>query len=102
MRRGEVWWVERMEDKRRPVLILTRNAAIDVLSSVVVVPATRTIRSIPSELLVGPDDGMPARSAFTFDNIYLVPKSSLRERICTLDATRMGEACHAMSTAFDC
>ena len=102
MRRGEVWWAEHSQHKRRPVLILTRDEAIPVLHSVVVAPATRTIRSIPSELLVGPDDGMPEESSFSFDNVSLMPKAMLIRMICRLDPVRLVEACRAMGAAFDC
>lgn len=102
MRRGEVWWAVRDIDKRRPVLILTRDQAIPVLHSVVVAPATRTIRGIPSEVVVGPDDGMPQESAFSFDNLTLVPKSMLTDRLCELGPHRMSETCQAMGAAFDC
>ncbi len=102
MRRGEVWWAEQPEHKRRPVLILTRSEAIPVLNSVVVAPATKTIRSIPSELTAGPDDGMPAECAFSFDNVSLMPKSMLTDRICRLGAERLFDACRAMAAAFDC
>jgi mRNA interferase MazF len=102
VRRGDVWWAEREPDRRRPVLVLTRDQAIPVLHSVVVAPATRTIRGIPSEVVVGPDDGMPAESAFSFDNLTLVPKSMLSERVCELGPQRMWEACQAMRDAFDC
>jgi mRNA interferase MazF len=101
VRRGEVWWAEH-GDKRRPVLVLTRDQAIDVLNAVVVAPATRTVRGIPSEVSVGPDDGMPARSAFSFDNLTVVPKTMLAERICVLGPERMWEACEAVRAAFDC
>lgn len=102
MRRGEVWWAERPDQKRRPVLILTRTEAIPVLRSVVVAPATRTIRSIPSELRVGPDDGMPEESAFSFDNVSVMPKAMLTGMICLLAPERLLEACRAIAAAFDC
>src|SRR5205814_3908047 len=60
--RGEVWWGEDPDAGRRPLLILTRASAVPVLQSLVVVPATRTIRGIPTEVVVDEDDGMPARS----------------------------------------
>lgn len=102
MRRGEVWWAQAQPDRRRPVLILTRDQAIPVLHSVVVAPATRTIRGIPSEVVVGSDDGMPEESAFSFDNLTLVPKAMLTDRLCELGPHRLWEACEAMRAAFDC
>ena len=100
--RGEVWWAEQVERKRRPVLILTRTEAIPVLHSVVVAPATRTIRSIPSEVPLGPDDGMPEECALSFDNTSLMPKTMLTRRICRLGPERMLQACRALAAAFDC
>ena len=59
MNRGEVWWVEHPDVGRRPACVLTRDAAIPVLRAVLVAPATRTVRGIPTEVALGPDDGMP-------------------------------------------
>lgn len=97
-----MWWAEEPDHKRRPVLVMTRTEAIPVLHSVVVVPATRTVRSIPTEILVGPEDGMPQECAFTFDNLSLVNKSFLLERICKLGADKMHDACRAVAASFDC
>jgi len=102
VKQAEVWWAERADEKRRPVLIMTRSEAIPVLHSVVVAPASTTVRSIPSELTVGPEDGMPEECAFSFDNLSLVSKSLLTRRICTLGPERMHLACRAVSAAFDC
>jgi mRNA interferase MazF len=61
MRRGEIrWYTFAAPDKRRPVLLLTRDAVIDALNEIIAVPATRTIRGIATEVLLSPDDGMPA------------------------------------------
>src|SRR5680860_1669414 len=57
VRRGEIWWAEVPEAGRRPLLVMTRDAAIPVLNSVLVAPVTRTIRGIPTELALSPDDG---------------------------------------------
>lgn len=102
MTRGEVWWAEHPDDKRRPALVLTRSEAIPRLHSVVVAPASRTIRRIPSELVVGPEDGMPEECAFSFDNVTLVHKSLLTTRICALRVDHMLGACRAVAAAFDC
>ena len=75
MRRGEVWWGEIEDLGRRPFLIMTRPSAIPVLNHLVAAPVTRTIRGIPTELRLGPDDGMPAECAASFDNIRVVPKA---------------------------
>ena len=101
-RRGEVWWGEIEETGRRPFLVMTRSAAIPVLRNVLAAPVTRTVRRIPTELPLGPDDGMPEDCAASFDNLRVVPKSMLVERICALPPTRLAEACGALRVAVDC
>ena len=60
MRRGEIRWYKfAAPDKRRPVLLLTRDTVIDTLNEIIVVPATRTIRGIATEIVLTSDDGMP-------------------------------------------
>ena len=98
---GEIWWAE-AEDKRRPVLVVTRSEAVAVLTGVVVAPVTRTVRNIPTEVSLGPDDGMPAECAATFDNLRVVPKAYLVDRICVLGSSPLGEACTALRAAVDC
>lgn len=100
--RGEVWWGEVEEAGRRPFLVMTRSAAIPVLRSVLAAPVTRTVRGIPSELPLGPEDGMPEECAASFDNLRVVPKSMLVERICALHPARLAEACGALRVAVDC
>lgn len=101
-RRGEVWWGELEEVGRRPFLVMTRTAAIPVLHGVLAAPITRTIRDIPSELRLGPEDGMPTECAASFDNLRVVAKAYLVERQCALDSVRMIAACQAMRAAVDC
>ncbi len=101
-RRGEVWWAEIEDVGRRPFLVMTRTAAIPVLHSVLAAPVTRAVRNIPSELQLGPDDGMPAECAASFDNLRVVAKAYLTERQCTLEPTRLVEACAAIRAAVDC
>jgi mRNA interferase MazF len=102
VRRGEVWWGEMPEVGRRPFLVMTRDRAIEVLHSVLAAPVSRTIRAIPTELALGPDDGMPEECAASFDNLRVVPKSHLVERITTLQPWRLREACAALAAAVDC
>lgn len=101
-RRGEVWWGELPDVGRRPFLVMTREAAIPVLRTLLAAPVTRTVRGIPTELPLGPDDGMPAECAAGFDNLRVVPKALLVERICVLGAVRVLEACRALRAAVDC
>lgn len=102
MIRGEVWWGELPDAGRRPFLVMTRTRAIPVLNSVLVAPVTRTVRDIPTELPLGADDGMPAECAASFDNLRVVPKANLTERICTLAPDRLAAACAALKNAVDC
>jgi mRNA interferase MazF len=102
VRRGEVWWLEPPRRKPRPVCILTRNEAIDVLSRVVVVEARTRIRGIPSEVPLDTDDGMPRRCALALDNIATVRKSLLTRRITELSPARMHAVCVALRAATAC
>lgn len=80
MRRGDIYWADLGPPAgRRPVLVLTRDAAIPVLSGVVVAPITRTVRGIRSELPLGSEDGLPAECAATCDNLFTVPKAVFDE-----------------------
>lgn len=101
-RRGEVWWGEIEEVGRRPFLVMTRSAAIPVLGSVLAAPVTRTVRNVPTELVLGADDGMPTECAASFDNLRVVPKSYLVDRLCMLEPMRLVEACTALRAAVDC
>ena len=97
-----MWWAELPASGRRPVLVLSRDAAIPVLTRVVVVPATRTVRGIPTEVPLGPDDGMPDNCALSFDNVVTLPKTALTERICTLGPERLHQVCRAWNDVVDC
>lgn len=100
MKRGDVYWhAFQAPDKRRPVLILTRDSAIPFLHSVTVAPITSTVRDVPSEVLLTPDDGMPQACAANFYNIQTVPKHKLGERISRLRAGRLDEVAKALSFA---
>ena len=100
--RGQVWWGEIKDVGRRPFLIMTRSAAIPVLTSVLAAPITRTIRGIPTELPLGPEDGMPDECVASFDNLRVVPKSYLVDHICSLRPSRITEACAALRSSVDC
>lgn len=102
MSRGEVWWLEDPAVGRRPHLVLTRDAAIPVLHDVLVVPATRAIRGIPSEVRLDADDGMPEECVLSLDNATLMPKAFFRERICALSPDRMASVCRALAHATGC
>jgi len=100
--RGEVWWVEDPDAGRRPHLVLTRQAAIPVLNAYIAVPATRTIRGIPTEVLLSASDGMPEDCALSLDNVTVVPRGFFTERIARLAAERVSEVCSALAIATGC
>jgi mRNA interferase MazF len=100
--RGEVWWVEHPEAGRRPACVITRPAAIPVLNAVLVAPATRTVRHIPTEVPLTRADGMPDDCVLSFDNLTTVPKSLLTTRITSVPEARLGELCDALRVATGC
>lgn len=102
MTRGEVWWLEHPEIGRRPACVLTRPEAVPLLRNVLVVPATRRIRGIPTEVSLGREDGMPQICVLPLDNVQPVPKAMLIERITRLGAARMREVCQALNVAAGC
>lgn len=67
--------------QRRPVLVVTRDEAIPVLRRLVVAPVTRTVRSIPTEIALGTDEGMPVDCAASFDNLQPINRHLLTERV---------------------
>lgn len=102
MKHGEVWWSEHPTAGRRPVLILTRTEAINVLNEILVVPATRTVRGIPTEVELDHDDGMPSACVLTLDNLTPLPKGLLIERIAMLRRDKLREVCAALGAAVNC
>ena len=90
MTRGEVrWYVFSRPDKKRPVLILTRDSALEFLGEVTVAPITTTIRDIPSEVLLTKADGMPRDCAVNFDHLQTVSKGQIGSLIATLSSSKM-------------
>ncbi len=99
-RQGEIWWAE-VEDRRRPVLVVTRSEAIAVLTGIVVAPVTRTVRSIPTEISLGPAEGLSVDCAASFDNLQRVRGSVLTTRAGSLGARSL-EVCSALRALADC
>ena len=100
MTRGEIrWYTFRHPDKRRPVLILTRNDVIEHLNEIIVVPATRTIRGLATELILTPEDGMPVSCALNFDHIALAQRERIGAVLGYLPETRWSEARRALLLA---
>ncbi|HEV8720692.1 MAG TPA: type II toxin-antitoxin system PemK/MazF family toxin [Candidatus Binatia bacterium] len=90
MKRGEVrWYVFSRPDKKRPVLILTRDSALEFLGEVTVAPITSTIRDIPSEVLLTKVDGMPRDCAVNLDHLQTVSKGKIGALITTLSMSKM-------------
>lgn len=100
--RGEVWWHEAPDEKRRPYLILTRDEGIGVLNQILAVPATRVIRSIPTEVRLGRTDGMSEECVLAVDNLRAIRASQLTEYITTLDDLTVGRVCEALAFAVNC
>ena len=102
MRRGDVcWYTFPAPNKRRPVLILTRDSAIALLNSVTIAPITSTIRSIPTEIVLTAADGLPDTCAANFDNIQTVPKANISLPITHLSTARMNAVAGAIGFALD-
>lgn len=92
MKRGEVrWYTFKAPDKRRPVLILTRNSSIGVLNSVTVAPITTTIRNVPSEVFLSKDDGVKEECAVNLHNLQSVAKEQIGSLIATLSRERIND-----------
>jgi mRNA interferase MazF len=92
MKRGDVRWYRFAKpDKRRPVVILTRDSALEFLGEVTVAPVTSTIRDIPTEVLLGRGDGMPTDCAVNLDHVQTVSKSKIGSLIATLSARKVVE-----------
>lgn len=100
MTRGEIrWYTFRAPDKRRPVLILTRNEVIDRLNEIIVAPATRTIRGLSTEIILTTDDGMPVACALNFDHLSLAQRDRIGPVLCTLQQVRWPEVRRALLVA---
>lgn len=101
--RGEVWWCELPEIKRRPVVVLSRDAAIPRLRRALIAPCTTTIRGLASEVVLEPgEDPIPVRSAVNLDSIESVSVAILVSRLGRLANARMRQICAALAVAVDC
>lgn len=90
MKRGEIrWYTFKSPDKKRPVLILTRDSTITYLSEITVAPITSTIREIPSEVFLSRDDGMSRDCAINCDHIQTVAKAKIGTILTTLPEQKM-------------
>jgi mRNA interferase MazF len=100
LNRGEIrWYTFRPPDKRRPVLILARDEIADALNEIIVVPVTRTIRGLSTEVVLTPDDGMPVTCALNFDHVSLARRDRMGGVLCTLREVRWAELQSALLIA---
>lgn len=100
--RGEVRWLELEQEGRRPVVVLTRDEALPGLRNVVVALVPRTVRGIPTEVPLGPGDGMPVECAISLDNLRTIPQSLLTDPITRLDSLELDAVCRALAAATGC
>jgi len=102
MRRGEVWWADLPPPVgRRPVVLLSRDVAYRVRTSITVALVTRVARSIPVEVPLGPEDGMPQKCVVNLDDILTIPKARLAARINALSPQKMTAVARAVIFALD-
>jgi mRNA interferase MazF len=101
--RGDIWLYRfGRPDKQRPVLVLSRQAALRQIRTAVVAPITTAIRGLPSEVRVGVEDGLKGDCVVNFDHLYTVPQQELRRWLGRLDQRRMREVCGAVEVALGC
>jgi mRNA interferase MazF len=100
--RGQVWWYEPPDLKRRPALVMTREKAVGSLDELFVVLATTNVRNLDTEVELGPEDGMPRACVLNADHIDAADKIFLTSCITTLSAPKMSEVCRALARATDC
>jgi mRNA interferase MazF len=89
-------------DKRRPVVVLTRDSAMSYLSTVTVAPITSTIRDVPSEVVLTEEDGMKAPCAVNLHNAVTIAQARLGRRVAQLSSLRMSEICAALRFSLGC
>ena len=101
--RGEVWLYSfASPDKRRPVLVLSRQKTIGLLRTVLVAPITSAIHGVPSEVQVGTEEGLKHLSVVNLDQVLAVDQSKLRHFVSTVGAERMAAVCRALLIATGC
>jgi mRNA interferase MazF len=92
MRRGEIWWAQlAFPAGRRPVALVSRDAAYAIRSSVTVAEISTVVRAIPSEVALGPRDGMPRPCVINTDNLVTIPKALLEAPITSLGRAKLGQ-----------
>lgn len=103
MTRGDIWmYTFAKPDKRRPVLVISRQSVIPLLRTVMVAPVTSAIHGVPSEVRIGIEHGLKHDSAINLDHVQTVDQSRLKTFICHLDHGLMDEVCRALAVAAGC
>ena len=100
--RGEVWFADVPGDKRRPVLVLSRDPMGRLLHSVICVPITSRVRGLATEVALGADAGLVHPSVANFDNTFLLARRRLVQRLGRVSRASLDVACRAMATAIGC
>jgi mRNA interferase MazF len=102
MKHGEIRWYKFIRpDKKRPVLILTRDSVLEYLGEVTVAPITSTVRDIPSEVYLSKADGMLKDCAVNCDHLQTVPKGKIGPLITSLPPAKMVDVGQAIRFALD-
>jgi mRNA interferase MazF len=102
VKRGEIWWADLGPPAgRRPVLLLSRDDAYAVRTAVTIAPLTTTVRGIPVEVPLGPEDGLPRPCAVNLDSVATIPIRRLQSRLTSLSAEKMALAEKAIAFALD-
>jgi mRNA interferase MazF len=102
MKHGDIRWYKFVRpDKKRPVLILTRNSVLEYLNEVTIAPITSTVRNIPSEVFLTKDDGMLRDCAVNCDHLQTVPKGKIGPLITSLPPAKMVDVGQAIRFALD-
>lgn len=101
-RRGDVWFADVPGDKRRPVLVLTRDPMGRILRSVICAPITSTVRGIATEVPLGSEAGLVHESVANFDNTLLLARERLVRKLGRAEPASMAAACEAISIATGC
>ena len=102
MKHGDIRWYKFVRsDKKRPVLILTRDSVLEYLNEVSIAPITSTVRNIPSEVSLTKADGMLRNCAVNCDHLQTVPKGKIGPLITSLLPTKMADVGQAIRFALD-
>jgi mRNA interferase MazF len=101
--RAEIWLYRFIEpDKRRPVLVLSRQHALEVMQTALVCGITRTIRGLPTEVVLGTEHGLKDRCVVNLDHVFTVRQADLRRYVGALAPTEMRDVCRALGIAAGC